>query len=241
MVLLKRDLTELLLGIGVLALGLVILLFTFSQAFALAQNPGDFFRNQMAQVSPQTKGPTADFSYSGFDLNVTFTDRSTAGDVSIVSWNWDFGDNSTSTVQSPAHRFYNFGPWQVSLTVRDGNRQESRTFGQLTVAPQQPISGNAVGNPFGGQGGLNVNLDIGSFLLPVGVGLLATGMFLVMALVGGMITKAGWNLVKPKPETIRVRLKPKDLTQAIEDDSVPITRVPAPTPSTPPAPPPPQS
>lgn len=237
----KRETTEILLGIGVLALGLAILLFTFSQAFAIAQDPGGFFRDQMAQTASQTKGPTADFSYSGFDLNVTFTDKSAAGDASIVSWTWNFGDNATSNLQNPTHRFYSYGPWQVSLSVRDANGQESRTFAQLTVAPSQPTSGVAVGNPFGGQGGFNVNLDLGVFLLPVGVGLLTTGMFLVMALVGGMITKAGWNLIKPKPETIRVRLKPKDLTQAIEDDMVPMARVPVPAPSTPSAPPPPQS
>jgi len=44
------------------------------------------------------------------------------------------------------------------------------------------------------------------------------GLHLVMAIVGGMITRAGWNLVKPKPETIKVRLKPAHLTQAIEED-----------------------
>ncbi len=241
MSLLKRDLVDLLLGIGVLALGIGILLFTFSLALGIAQNPGDFFRNQMAQTTQQTKGPTADFTYSGFDLNVTFTDKSQAGGASIASWDWNFGDNGTSNQQSPTHRFFSFGPWQVSLTVRDSNGQESRTFAQLTVAPRAPTSGNAVGNPFGGQGGFNVNLDLGVFLLPVGVGLLTTGMFLVMALIGGLITKAGWNLIKPKPETIRIRLKPKDLTQAFEDDSAPLARAQAPIQAAPPVPPPPQA
>lgn len=240
MVLLKRDLVDLLLGIGVLALGLGILLFTFSQALAIAQNPGDFFRDQMAQTGQQAEGPTADFTYSGFDLNVTFTDKSQAGDASIASREWNFGDNGTSNQQNPTHRFYSFGPWQVSLTVRDSNGQESRTFAQLTVTPNAPISGNAVGSLFGGQGGFNVNLDLGVFLLPVGVGLLTTGMFLVMALVGGMITKAGWNLIKPKPETIRVRLKPKHLTQAFEEDAAAaIPAVAQPAQGAPPVPPPP--
>ncbi len=219
MALVKRDTTELLVGLGVLALGIGILLFTFSLALGIAQNPGDFFRNQMAQTNQQVQGPTADFSYSGFDLNVTFTDASQAGAGSLVSWEWNFGDNGTSAQPSPTHHYYSYGVWQVSLTVTDSNGQQSRTFAQLTVQPRAPISGNAVGNPFGGAGGVNVNLDLGVFLLPVGVGLLTTGMFLVMALVGGLITKAGWNLIKPKPETIRVRLKPKDLTRALEEDS----------------------
>lgn len=218
----KRDTVDLLLGIGVLAVGIGILLFTFSLALGVAQNPGDFFRNQMAQTNAQVKGPTADFTYSGSDLNVTFTDKSVAGSASLTSWQWNFGDNATSSRQNPSHRFYSYGSWQVSLTVVDGNAQQSRTFAQVTIQPRVPTSGNAVGNPFGGAGGLNVNLDLGVFLIPIGVGLLTTGMFLVMALIGGLITKAGWNLIKPKPETVRVRLKPRDLTQAFEEDTTPV-------------------
>lgn len=233
----KRDTVDLLLGLGVLALGVGILLFTFSLALGIAQNPGDFFRNQMAQTNQQVQAPTADFSYSGFDLNVTFTDTSQAGAGSIVSWEWNFGDNGTSTLRNPPHRYFSYGAWQVSLTITDSNGQQSRTFGQLTVQPHAPISGNAVGSPFGGASGVNVNLDLGVFLIPVGVGLLTTGMFLVMALIGGLITKAGWNLVKPKPETIRVRLKPKDLTQALEEDAAPVAA--QPQGGAPPPPPPP--
>lgn len=80
-----------------------------------------------------------------------------------------------------------------------------------------------------------MNLDLGSALLPMAVVLLTTGMLLAMAVAGGMITKAGWNLIKPKPETVRVRLKPKDLTQAIEADTVAVPpQVQAPTPPPPP-------
>ena len=230
----KRETTELLLGIGVLALGLVILLFTFFLALGIAQSPGGFFRNQMAQTSSQAKAPGADFTYQGFDLNVTFTDATVPGDGNVVSWSWNFGDNATSNQRSPTHRFYSFGPWQVSLTVQDTNGLQSRTFAQLTTIPRQPVSGTAVGSTLGGPGGFNVNLDIGVFLIPVGVGLITTGMFVVMALVGGMITKAGWNLIKPKPETVRVRIKPKDLQRAMEPDVAPM-----PMDTVPPAPPPP--
>ena len=236
MTLVKRDTVDLLIGIGVLALGLGILLFTFSLALGVAQNPGEFFRNQMAQTNQQTKAPTADFSYTGFDLNATFTDKSQAGTGTIQSWQWNFGDNGTSSQPSPSHRFFSYGSWQVSLTIADANGQQSRTFAQVTIQPRAPTSGNAVGSLLGGSGGFNVNLDLGVFLIPIGVGLLTVGMFLAMSLVGGMITKAGWNLIKPRPETIRVRLKPRDLTQAFEQDSAPMV-VPVQSATLPPPPP----
>ncbi len=231
--LLKRDTVDLLIGLGVLALGIGILLFTFSLALGVAQSPGEFFRNQMAQTNQQVKAPTADFNYSGFDLNVSFTDKTQAGSGAINSWAWDFGDKGTSNQPNPTHRFFSYGTWQVSLTVTDSNGQQSRTFAQVILQPRAPASGTAVGSLLGGSGGFNVNLDLGVFLIPIGVGLLTTGMFLVMALIGGLVTKAGWNMIKPRPETIRVRLKPGDLTRAFEEDAAagPIQPAPPPPPS----------
>ncbi len=241
MTLVKRETADLLTGLGVLALGLIVLLFTFSLALGVAQNPGTFFRNQMAQTNQQTQGPTADFSYSGFDLNVTFADKTTAGSGSLTTWGWNFGDNGTSAQRNPTHRFFSYGTWQVSLTVTDSNGQQSRTFAQVILQPRSPASGNAVGSLLGGSGGFNVNLDLGVFLIPVGVGLLTTGMFLVMALIGGLITKAGWNLIKPRPETVHIRLKPRQLQQMMEEDPAGYPAQPTASPQGAPPPPPPQA
>ena len=61
-------------------------------------------------VIPDTAmSPTIDYSYLqtgklGVDsLEVTFTDLTNDGDGEIINWNWDFGDNSTSTEQNPVH------------------------------------------------------------------------------------------------------------------------------------------
>ena len=50
-------------------------------------------------------------------LLVQFTDQ-TAG--SPTSWEWDFGDGTTSDLQHPSHVYYNPGRYNVSLTVGDG-------------------------------------------------------------------------------------------------------------------------
>ncbi len=38
----------------------------------------------------------------------------------VTSWNWDFGDGQTSTVQNPNHIFTSDGNYTISLTVGDG-------------------------------------------------------------------------------------------------------------------------
>jgi gliding motility-associated-like protein len=54
-------------------------------------------------------------------LNVTFSDSSLANAVyGPVTYQWDFGDGSTSTVQSPSHAYSALGAYSVTLTVTNG-------------------------------------------------------------------------------------------------------------------------
>ncbi len=208
----KRDLLELLLGVGVLALGLGLLLFTFSQALALAQNPGAFFESQLG--TDEARAPTASFDWSGMDWTVSFTDTSQAGDAAIVTWSWDFGDGNRSTGQSPMHAYAADGVYQASLVVEDANGKRSTAVAQVDVVQGASRSGRSLGDPTA-----NLSFNVNGILLPFAIAFLTFGLHVVMALAGGMTTKAGWNLVKPKPETIRVRMKPGHLTRAFEADS----------------------
>ena len=216
MALLKRDHVEMLLGLAVLALGIGLLLFTFSHALAIASAPGDFFRSQVPQ-NQAPKGPSASFRWDTNDFNATLTDNSRPGDAAISSRQWDFGDGTRVSGPSPGpHRYTNASVYQASLIVLDANGKESRALAQVQVVPRQIRSGESVGDP---TAGINLSFDLSGILQPVAVTFLTFGMYVVMSLVGGAITRAGWNMVKPKPETIRVRLKPRDLTRAMEQDS----------------------
>jgi PKD domain len=223
---LKRDHMDLLLGIGVLALGLGLLLFTFSHALALAGSPGDFLRTQMPQ-NQTPKGPAASFRWDSNGFNVTVTDTSQQGAVAIMSWQWDFGDGTRQSGQNPGiHTYASAGLYQASLIVRDGNGKESRAFAQVNVVPVQTRSGESAVDP---TAGLNLNFDLSGILQPLAIVVLTGAMYLVLAIAGGMVTKAGWNLIKPKPETVRVRMKPKQLTQAFEEDAARAAMPPPPT------------
>jgi hypothetical protein len=214
-----------LLGLAVLALGIGLLLFTFSHALAIASAPGDFFRSQVLQ-NQAPKGPAASFRWDTNDFNATLQDTSRQGDAAITSREWDFGDGTRVSGPSPGpHRYTNASVYQASLIVRDANGKESRAMAQVQVVPRQIRSGESLGDP---TAGVNLTFDLSGILQPVAITFLTFGMYVVMTMVGGAITRAGWNMVKPKPETIRVRLKPRDLTRAMEQDTGTVIAYPPP-------------
>lgn len=94
---------------------------------------------------------TANFSAdvtSGYaPLTVQFTDQSTG---TPTSWNWDFGDGSTSTVQNPSHTYESVGSYTVMLTVSDGSDESSETkTNYITVVePIDEPDGWFLQNPF---------------------------------------------------------------------------------------------
>ncbi len=213
----KRDILDLLMGLLVLGLGLAILLFTFSNALALVSAPGAFLQNQLPK-STQANGPTASFNWTSNDVNVAIQDTSRQGDTGIRSWEWDFGDGTRTSGQNPgSHSYPNPGAYQITLTVQDANRLQSIAIAQVQIVLGETRSG--VGVPTPSVSLPSGSLDFGNLLLPVGIGVLTIGLFVVMAMIGGAITRAGWNLLKPRADMIRIRLKPKHLTQAFEQDA----------------------
>lgn len=92
--------------------------------------------------------PTAQFSYSNNtgQLTVTFTNTS----INATSYEWDFGDGTSSTVKSPVHTYTQNGTYVVSLTARSncGSHISTQTIvlnGQLPVADfsANPLKGCA--------------------------------------------------------------------------------------------------
>jgi len=80
--------------------------------------------------------PAAAFSYATSRTRVTFTDQSTDGDGTIVSWFWDFGDGYTSTEQNPRHRYSGYGTYTATLTVTDDYGDRSSQSKTVTFATQ---------------------------------------------------------------------------------------------------------
>ncbi|MCO7225580.1 PKD domain-containing protein [Pleionea sp. CnH1-48] len=79
-----------------------------------------------------TQPPTADFSFSASELSVQFT-NSSSDDGNIVSYNWQFGDGSSSTQESPSHQYNAAGTYTVTLTVTDDDGQTGNASKNVTV------------------------------------------------------------------------------------------------------------
>ena len=102
-------------------------------------------------LPPGNNPPIANFNYSQQNrkLVIDFKDTSLDADGTIISWSWDFDDNSTDTVQNPSHTFALAGTYRVTLTVTDDGGKSNSITTNVIVSPlvnQAPNISNITGN-----------------------------------------------------------------------------------------------
>lgn len=94
------------------------------------------------QVITVVNSPVPDMIANNVCENDTasFLDLSTSdpGDP-ILSWIWDFGDNTTSNMQHPTHIYVGQGTFNVTLTINTAACSETEVF-QVTVEPAPTAS-----------------------------------------------------------------------------------------------------
>ncbi len=95
-------------------------------------------------VTVANVGPTATFTYWPAEPTtgdvVAFIDNSTDVDGSIVSWNWDFGDGTTSTDRHPTHQYADDGSYLVVLTVQDDDDAVQSATRGISVTNLPPVA-----------------------------------------------------------------------------------------------------
>jgi len=68
-----------------------------------------------------------------------FYDNSTILTGNIVGWDWDFGDNTTSTLQNPTHKYNLYDTLVVILIVVSDSGCIDTTYGSIIIHPQPEI------------------------------------------------------------------------------------------------------
>jgi PKD repeat protein len=82
--------------------------------------------------------PTAAFSQRCDALSCTFTESSTDRDGSIVQWQWNFGDGSSSTLRQPSRVYAGPGSYTVTLVVKDNLGASGAISKLVTVTAPLP-------------------------------------------------------------------------------------------------------
>ncbi|MBA4056443.1 MAG: hypothetical protein C0490_17135, partial [Marivirga sp.] len=79
--------------------------------------------------------PVADFEWSSYCKgdNTQFTDQSTSVNGNINSYNWDFGDGTSASVQNPTHQYGTFDVFDVTLTIGTDAGCSSDTTKQVFI------------------------------------------------------------------------------------------------------------
>jgi PKD repeat protein len=117
---------------------------TYTVSLTVTDNDGgsDTASQDITVTEPPNVPPSASFTYSTTDLTATFSDTSTDSDGTIVTWDWDFGDGYSSSIQNPVHAYAAAGTYMVSLTVTDNDGGSDTASQDITVAepPNVPPS-----------------------------------------------------------------------------------------------------
>ena len=93
------------------------------------------------QIIVTNNPPVPDFSYSSNPTTVSaveFTDKST-DDGTIVSWQWNFGDGTTSNEKNPSHRYNEIGKYTVTLTVTDEDGNTNQISKEVNIKNHPPV------------------------------------------------------------------------------------------------------
>jgi PKD repeat protein len=86
-----------------------------------------------APNSPPTASFTATPTGGTAPQVVEFTANAGDSDGTIVSYDWDFGDNSTSRLTDPSHTYTTAGTYTVTLTVTDNEGAQGSTSKTISI------------------------------------------------------------------------------------------------------------
>ncbi len=90
--------------------------------YTVTATNGSCTATDVVQVLP-VAGPLADFNAPPVceSTPTFFRDQSSVVGGSLISWSWDFGDGTYSTLQNPIHQYSGIGSYNVCMVVSSSN------------------------------------------------------------------------------------------------------------------------
>jgi|GEM_PF-2741465 len=131
------------------------------EIFDFNTNPPLISYEQLIASASASEPPLANFisntNNGTAPLEVTFTDQSIGNPT---SWQWDFGDGSTSTQANPTHTYTDNGSYTVSLTVINSYGSDTENKINFIIVSSGGGGGDTFTDPRDGQ--VYATIDIGS-------------------------------------------------------------------------------
>ena len=103
---------------------------------------GSSSKTASTPITVALPAPVANFTMTPVSgtapLAVSFTDATTGN---VTGWAWNFGDGTTSAVQSPSHTYTSAGSYTVTLTATGAGGSSTATASTaITVIPPAPVA-----------------------------------------------------------------------------------------------------
>lgn len=106
---------------------------TYTVTLTVANSAGQAVKSKFVTVS-LGDAPKAEFESTVQGMQVNFVDKSTGNPT---SWNWTFGDGTSSTQRNPIHTYPAAGTYTVTLTASNAGGSNS-TSHTVTIAAAAP-------------------------------------------------------------------------------------------------------
>jgi len=192
-------------GTVLLVIGLIILLIAFVNVLGVAQNPSETLEKW---VPEKIKPPTAAFSWWSDDKNVEFSDTSVKGSYEITYWQWDFGDDSSSSDRNPNHEYSTIDSYTVVLEISDTNGNSVTTKTRVSLVENETSQGQT-------QAGMGLDLGLDVTLNRMAISILFVVAYAVIVMVGGRLLIAGVRLLRPNVQLLKMKEKKPEIDEKV--------------------------
>jgi len=196
----KEETYSIILGTVLLTVGMIILIFVFTNALDIIENPSE----KIEQWAPEEiKEPQAIFMWGSNDKSIEFIDSSTEEGNDIIKWTWYFGDGNTSNEQNPSYEYSLYNIYTVTLEVEDENGKTDTATTKIPISEDESNEGAT-------QTSMSFDLGLESTFNRMIISIIYIGAFLILVMIGGRILIAGCQLIRPSIKIFRIKDKEKE-------------------------------